>query len=92
MALDKYRPQVFPGRINLFRTTHPRLLEFDPERTWEKLCSGGVDVRMVPSTHENILETPHVEYLARDLRHSLGKAAPDLHSLRTLNKVVGVAA
>ncbi|MFN7140550.1 MAG: alpha/beta fold hydrolase, partial [Limisphaerales bacterium] len=71
-ALDCYKPQILPGRITLFRTARPRLFEFEAERFWSKLATGGVDVQIVPGTHEKVLESPNVEVLASEMRARLG--------------------
>ena len=72
-ALDKYSPGAFDGRITLFRSQRPRLLELDPEVAWRKLAHGGVDVRIVPGTHETVLDEPYVKHLARELALVLHK-------------------
>lgn len=66
-ALGNYRPQIFSGRITLFRTHKPYLFNFDPETVWSRVAANGVDVRFVPGTHESILEDPSARVLAQEM-------------------------
>jgi thioesterase domain-containing protein len=70
-ALSNYHPKHFGGRILLFRTQRPRLLEFNPEDLWSGLTRAGVDVKIVPGTHEKILDEPYVQVLAQELSKCL---------------------
>ncbi len=86
-ALDAYKPQVFDGSISLYRTARPHLLEFDAEKYWAQLSTKGVEVQIVPGTHEKVLESPNVELLAREIRKSMG-IVPAAHSiLENTNKM-----
>jgi thioesterase domain-containing protein len=44
---------------------------------WDQLALGGVEVRLVPGAHYNILEQPHVAALAAQLRECLVCATAD---------------
>ncbi|MDB6028676.1 MAG: amino acid adenylation protein [Verrucomicrobiales bacterium] len=72
-ALLHYFPKPFPGQVTLFRTKQPRLLTLDPEGSWRKLSQGGVDLRLVPGSHETILHEPDVHHLAKELNACLAK-------------------
>ncbi|HEY6168610.1 MAG TPA: alpha/beta fold hydrolase, partial [Verrucomicrobiae bacterium] len=68
-ALLKYRPQPYAGRVTLLRMGgHQLLCSFDPQYGWGELARGGVTVRVIPGAHENILEEPHVEVVAEELK------------------------
>jgi amino acid adenylation domain-containing protein len=77
-ALMKYAPRPYPGRVTLFKASegtneHP----FDPEDLglgWEELAMGGVDIRMISGTHENMVSAPHVSDLAEQLGRCIGRA------------------
>jgi thioesterase domain-containing protein len=74
-ALESYRPQIYPGRVTLFRVPGMRLLRAsDDAFGWGKLAAGGVTVRKVTGAHYSILESPAVEALAAELRDSLHEA------------------
>ena len=67
-----YKPQKYPGRITLLRTrAHPLLCSFDPAFGWGEWAAGGVDVRIVPGSHENIFVEPDVRTLAGELEACL---------------------
>jgi thioesterase domain-containing protein len=72
-ALERYCPKTYPGRIALFRTHRPHLFELEPERYWMNLAAA-VDVSLIPGTHEQVLDEPHVQSLAANLRAWLEKA------------------
>jgi thioesterase domain-containing protein len=71
IALTQYRPQIFPGRVTLLRTNRPRLFDFNSEKLWGKIASGGVTVKIIPGTHEKVLEDPYVGVVAEKLRENL---------------------
>jgi amino acid adenylation domain-containing protein len=75
-ALLNYTPAPYPGRVTLFRTHRPRLFAFDPEAGWSRLAAGGVDLRVVPGTHEKILEEPYLRELAVQLNQCLNGHTP----------------
>jgi thioesterase domain-containing protein len=74
-ALERYCPKAYPGRIALFRTHRPHLFELDPEMYWMNLAAA-VDVSLIPGTHEQVLDEPHVQFLAGRLRAGLNRAQP----------------
>jgi thioesterase domain-containing protein/acyl carrier protein len=74
-AVGAYHPHVYPGRVSLFRVRAlPLFRSYDPTMGWGKLAAGGVEIRMVAGAHYNIMEKPHVEALAAQLRESLDRA------------------
>jgi amino acid adenylation domain-containing protein len=75
-ALLCYRPESYSGRVTLFRTRRPRLFSFEPEVSWSRLATGGVDLRIIPGTHELVLEEPYVRALAVELRKTLAACIP----------------
>jgi thioesterase domain-containing protein/acyl carrier protein len=74
-AMAAYRPRPFGGRVTLFRVKTMSLFRsHDPTMGWADVAGGGVDIRMVPGAHYNILEQPHVAGLAEQLRACLAEA------------------
>lgn len=73
-AIIRYQPAFYDGRVTVFRTRRqPLFCSHDPYLGWRELASQ-VDVRMIDGTHDNILEEPYVESLARTLLRALDEA------------------
>lgn len=69
-----YRPKIYPGKLDLFRSTQREPLDGDDEFLgWGGLVAGGIDVHPVPATHETILQEPSVQVLAGQLRACLDR-------------------
>ena len=77
-AQTDYRPQVYPGRLNLFRARIPLLSSHDHDSDWEKLAGGGLDSRVVSGSHLVMLQEPHVRALAEELKDCLDQAAQEI--------------
>ena len=70
-ALRAYRPERYEGRLSLFRVRRLSLLRaHDPTMGWGQLA-GGVELHFLSGSHHNILEAPHVQALAAQLRARL---------------------
>lgn len=71
-ARDNYVPQIYAGRIKLFRSTeNDALLEFgelDPQLGWGNMAIEGLDIFEIPGDHLGILQEPNVAVLARALQ------------------------
>jgi thioesterase domain-containing protein/NAD(P)-dependent dehydrogenase (short-subunit alcohol dehydrogenase family)/acyl carrier protein len=71
-AAVNYHPEVYPGKLTLFRSTQRVAQEGNDQLLgWGELASGGVQVHHVPSTHFSILKEPGVQVLAEKLRSRL---------------------
>src|SRR5262249_9642613 len=71
-ALTTYVPQVYSGRITLFRARAGPLLRFSRwDMGWSDLAASGVDVRVVPGSHVTMLVDPYVRVLAQELTRCL---------------------
>jgi thioesterase domain-containing protein len=80
-ALMHYVPRSYPGKLTLFRTRQQAVFRWNPEVVWNMFATGGVDVKIIPGTHEKILEPPCVEVLAGKLNQCLEQPRPrDLHA------------
>src|ERR1044071_9360330 len=74
-ALIKYHPRPYPGRVTLFRSPgHQLFCSLDEQYGWGELAEQGVAVKIVSGAHEQILEEPHVEGVARELERALEEA------------------
>ncbi len=75
MALNTYVPQVYPGRITLFRARwQPILCSHDPTMGWGHLAAQGVEVCTVPGSHLSVLGDAYVAMLAEQLALHLAPA------------------
>lgn len=74
-ALINYHPAPLQGRLTLFRTHgHPLFCSFDEQFGWGPLALAGVEVKLLPGGHGNILDEPHVRAVARAFDTSLAEA------------------
>jgi thioesterase domain-containing protein len=74
-ALRSYKPQPYSGRLTLFRARmQPFFSCHDPDKGWNRLAAGGLDIRSVPGNHLAMLQEPHVKAFADELRACLDKA------------------
>jgi amino acid adenylation domain-containing protein len=73
-ALLVHHPKPYAGHATLFRTRgHQFICSFDPQYGWGDLVAAGVTVKVVPGSHESILEEPNVQGVARELEQCLSK-------------------
>jgi len=63
-AIKRYVPEVYPGRLIIFKAAGDSR---DP-RSWERLAAGGLEVVDVPGDHLNVLNEPHVQLWAEELK------------------------
>jgi thioesterase domain-containing protein/acyl carrier protein len=67
-AMQKYRPQSYPGQIIFFRASEQTAYNpQNPERGWIDVAAGGVEVYDVPGNHITMNHPPHVEVIAKRL-------------------------
>jgi thioesterase domain-containing protein/acyl carrier protein len=79
-AINEYKPRVYPGRVTLFRARmQPFFSTHDPDKGWRQLAVGGVDIRVVPGNHLGMLQEPHVQILAKQLRVCLDSALTEVN-------------
>jgi aspartate racemase len=86
-AARNYVPQVYQGRVTLFkatdRFTHTATWRATwhryPLLGWDKLVAGGLEVHEVPGSHSfegSLLSEPHVRVLAEKLKSCLDSTYP----------------
>jgi len=74
IALGKYNPPKFTGKIDLFRVqTLPLLTYYPQDGGWTNLASGGVEIHRVPGSHHSVMQPPNVYGLAEAMQTSLEK-------------------
>jgi len=84
-AKRKYTPKVYPGQLTLFRARMQPLFSYHkPDKGWERLAAGGLDIRIVPGNHLGMLQEPHVKILAKELKACLDKTIEVAPSSKTL--------
>jgi len=79
-ASTEYTPQVYPGKVTLFKATHqgkPQGWGVDPHKGWKKLTNGEFTAYEVPGNHSSMLREPHVQVLAEKLQACLDIAQKD---------------
>jgi amino acid adenylation domain-containing protein len=75
VAEEQYLPQVYGGRVVLFRASEKALRGLDdPQEGWRNYAAGGIEVHEIDGDHGNILNEPQVKQLAAEIRARLEKA------------------
>ena len=75
LAIVKYRPRPYPGRITLFPPSTRSVGEFrDPEQGWGSLALGGVEIHKVTGNHLTMLTEPYVGVVAQSLTECIRRA------------------
>ncbi|HLC29920.1 MAG TPA: thioesterase domain-containing protein, partial [Dehalococcoidia bacterium] len=79
IAMDRYMPHAYPGRVVLFLARHNPQSSYrhDPRLAWRKLATGKWEVEDVPGSHVGMLTEPHVRVLAEKLQACLPRAQTD---------------
>jgi thioesterase domain-containing protein len=71
-AIRNYQPQVYPGKVTLFRCQiQPINQALHHDLGWSELVTGDVEIHSIPGDHFNILKEPHVRVLAKKLKSCL---------------------
>jgi amino acid adenylation domain-containing protein len=67
-AQEDYIPQVYPGKVIIFRSESQSLYrDLYPELGWKNLVSGGIECEDIPGDHYEMIREPNVRVLARKL-------------------------
>jgi thioesterase domain-containing protein/acyl carrier protein len=78
LAMRNYTPKVYPGQLTLFRARmQPLFSSHRPDKGWDRLAAGGLEIRVVPGNHLGMLQEPHVRVLAEQLKASLDEHSQD---------------
>ena len=74
-ALRNYTPQMYPGQITLLLSSEaPERSFYDRRLGWSDMAADGLDVQVVPGSHDTLFAEPHVKILAEKLRVCIQKA------------------
>ena len=74
IALKAYLPETYHGRMILFKSrARPLFGVFDPETSWLKLATEGVEVITVPGSHEGMFKGTQAQVLAGRLKEAIEK-------------------
>lgn len=76
-ALEGYVPQIYPGRITLFKAVDVPIPDVDPKLGWGELAAGGLEIHDIPSNHLGMLREPYVQVLGEKLRACIERAQAD---------------
>lgn len=72
-AAMAYTPRPFAGKLTVMKAER----SWGPkEMGWEQLAKGGLEVRMVPGDHYDLIKEPHVSALAYELRLTMERTVP----------------
>ncbi len=85
-AMNDYVPQLYPGRVTLFRAMLAQVAEgwyCDPYLGWGKLAAQGIEIQEIPGLHTKMFDEPQVKVVAEKLRACLDKAQADEASIQT---------
>jgi thioesterase domain-containing protein len=76
-ALVAHVERPYKGAVTLLRTRgQPILCSCEEDFCWGKLARGGVVVKHIPGSHENIFVEPNVKFLAEQMELCLAGAMP----------------
>jgi thioesterase domain-containing protein len=73
-ALARHVERPFGGKVTLLRTRgQPLFCSLEEDFCWGRLALGGVVVKSIPGSHENIFLEPNVRSLAAELAEALAQ-------------------
>jgi amino acid adenylation domain-containing protein len=77
-----YVPQVYPGRVTLFRSSEepPEMVGLDPTKGWGELSTEPVEIHIIPGNHATMGLEPHVRVLAECLQSCIDKAPRNIEA------------
>lgn len=71
-ALVAHVERPYAGSVTLLRTRgQPAWCSFDEDFCWSKLARGGVTIKHIPGSHENVFVEPNVKFLAETIEECL---------------------
>jgi hypothetical protein len=74
-ALDTYVMRPYPGPLNLLVSRlEPNRAAFDERLAWADLIESGLNVRLIPGSHETMFNLPNIPELARVIEACLAQA------------------
>ena len=80
LAAAAYEPRPYNGRVVFLEAAdQPVALHLGSRLGWPELAAGGLDVRVVPGTHTNLLEGPQAPAVAETLDSLLTRDGLPIH-------------
>ena len=79
-ALKNYVPQVYPGRVTLFKGIDAAT-KVDSKLGWGGLAAEGIEIHNIPSSHLGMLKEPYVRVLGEKLKACLEQAQANHFSI-----------
>jgi thioesterase domain-containing protein/acyl carrier protein len=78
-AVLTYDPQVYSGKVTLFRASASIYQSVDgspdsQELGWDEFAGGGLEVHQVPGNHSTLITEPNVQVLAAQLKPCVDRA------------------
>ncbi len=73
VAMKRYAPKQYKGRLVLFRATEQDYASGPRDMGWHKLFAEGVDIHEIPGDHERIFLEPAVDDLAKAIGSTLDR-------------------
>ena len=80
-ARQDYVPQVYSGRVDLFRAMYeptPEGWHFDRQLGWGRLAITGVKIHDIPSAHHCLFSEPQIQVIAEKLQVCLDQLHVDI--------------
>jgi thioesterase domain-containing protein len=82
LALRDYDLRTYPGDITLFIGKDEAGSDAEPAKAWAGRILGRCETRLIPGTHQTILNRPHVISLAREIKQRMQEIKqPDVSSV-----------
>jgi thioesterase domain-containing protein len=76
-ALVAHVERPYADGVTLLRTRgQPILCSFEEDFCWGKLARGGVTIKDIPGSHENVFVEPNVKFLAEQIEECLVETMP----------------
>ena len=73
-AWDGYQMQPYPGKLTVvLAKERERSWLVKPQRIWQALAGGGIDIEIVPGGHVKLMREPYVRHVAEKLTAALEK-------------------
>jgi thioesterase domain-containing protein len=74
-AVEEFATKPYSGRATLFRTRRqPLFCSFEHSYGWNQFSLDGVEVKIIPGSHESIFTEPNVRRLASEVEECLKRA------------------
>ncbi len=71
-AVSTYVPRPYPGRLTMFWAAEAPFRAYQDRRlAWAEFAKDGFEVHVIPGTHQSIMEPPHLNTFAEELKNCL---------------------